>query len=249
MHTPACLAVAAVLFLPSSLSAQMTWQPTPRPVVTAENERWYQEGEPITFAGHFYYPAGAHVFFSGYEMVRTGDYRGIPLYSKTTIEPYSMIFVPLAGGLMQPYERRREGDLAGTAGSTAPSFPIDRTPTPESPMGAAPPYIETWTPTDVAPPQPLPEPTAGNIVPRPVSPGPPVPVPRRSTATDSIFIQFRAQRWFASGSGIEFDPARFTRVGEYGGLPVFVREGEDLKSIYVPVTRTTPGVLARYSRE
>lgn len=249
MHTPACLAVAAVLLMPSSLSAQMTWQPTPRPVVTAENERWFQAGEPITYAGHFYYPAGAQVFFNGYEMVRTGDYRGIPLYAKTTIEPYSIVFVPLAGGLMQPYERRREGDLAGTAGSTAPSFPIDRTPTPEAAMGAAPPSVETWAPTDVTPPLPLPEPTTGHVVPRPVSPGAAAPVPRRPTATDSIFIQFRNQRWFASGSGIEFDPAHFSRVGEYGGLPVFVREGENLKSIYVPVTRATPGVLARYSRE
>src|SRR4029079_355600 len=59
----------------------------------------------------------------GYQMVRSGSYRGIPLYIDSTIEPYSIVFVPLTGGRMQPYERRRTGNLAGTTGSRAPSLP------------------------------------------------------------------------------------------------------------------------------
>src|SRR5947208_1010689 len=57
-------------------------------------------------------------------MIRTGDFLGIPLYARTTIEPYSVVFVPIGGGMLQPYERRREGELAGTVGSSAPSFPV-----------------------------------------------------------------------------------------------------------------------------
>ena len=78
---------------------------------------------------NFYYPAGPRVHFMPFEMVRSGDFLGIPLYSRTTIEPYSVVFIPVGGGMMQPYERRREGELAGTVGSSAPSFPVLSTPT------------------------------------------------------------------------------------------------------------------------
>src|SRR4030095_9199989 len=129
MHRPikfAVIRILAALALPLTLDAQMMLRPTPFPVVTAENERWYLAGEPITSEGNIYYPTGAQVYFNPYEMVRSGYYRGIPLYSKTTLEPYSVVFVPIAGGLLQPYERRRDGDVAGTVGSTAPSFPVTR---------------------------------------------------------------------------------------------------------------------------
>ena len=102
----------------------MTIRGTRPPAVTAELAPWYVNGSPITFAGHFYYPAGPRVHFLPFEMVRSGDFLGIPLYSRTTIEPYSVIFIPVGGGMMQPFERRREGELAGTEGSSAPSFPV-----------------------------------------------------------------------------------------------------------------------------
>ena len=70
----------AMLLFPLTTTAQVTMRPTNRPVVTAENERWYMEGQAITFSGGVYYPAGAPVYFNGNEMVMTGDYRGIPLY-------------------------------------------------------------------------------------------------------------------------------------------------------------------------
>ena len=122
----AAITIFAALALPLTLDAQMTMRPTPWPVVTAENEWWFLSGDPIAADGLVYFPAGAQVYFNPYEMVRSGYYRGIPLYSKTTIEPYSVVFVPVSGGLLQPYERRRDGDIAGTTGSTVPSFPVAR---------------------------------------------------------------------------------------------------------------------------
>jgi hypothetical protein len=77
------------------------------------------------------------VFFNGNAMVRTGYYNGVPLYADTTVEPYSVILVPVGRGVMQPYERRRRGDLAGTTGSRAPSFPVDVTRTTASTPQAA----------------------------------------------------------------------------------------------------------------
>ena len=103
-------------------------------------------GEPIVFAGNYYYPAGPAIHFLANEMVPTGSYRGIQLYSRTTIEPYSVVFVPVAGGLMQPYERRRAGDLAGTTGSSVPSFPVEIPSafgTPPVIQAQGPPFVET----------------------------------------------------------------------------------------------------------
>ena len=95
------LASAVLLSAVGSSWAQIAIQPTPAPLVTAENEAWYRAGEPIAFAGNLYYRGGAAIHFLPNEMVRSGFYRGVPLYSRTTIEPFSMIFVPAGGELMQ----------------------------------------------------------------------------------------------------------------------------------------------------
>ena len=119
-------ALAGMLLTGSTPLAQTALQPTPKPIVTVENEVWYQAGMPITVNGNTYYPTGPQVYFNGNEMVRSGHFQGIPLYSRTTLEPYSIVFAPLSGGLMQPYERRRSGEIADTVGSLSPSFPVVR---------------------------------------------------------------------------------------------------------------------------
>src|SRR5829696_56350 len=124
MRNPA-LPFVVVLLLSGPVHAQITWQPSTRPEVSAENTSWYQNAEPIMWNGDYYYPAGAAQGFNPYQMVRGGSFRGIPLYTDATLEPYSIVFVPLNGARMQPYERRRSGALAGTTGSRAPSLPTD----------------------------------------------------------------------------------------------------------------------------
>src|SRR5262249_35098962 len=109
--------------------AQIQSRPTDAPIVTANNESWYLNRESVQFAGDLYYPAGATVFFNGNQMVRSGNYNGVPLYTDTTLEPFSIVYVPLEHGLMQPYERVRQGSLAGTTASRPPSFPVAATPT------------------------------------------------------------------------------------------------------------------------
>ena len=114
---------ALVLVVSGPVLAQVNSQPTEPPIVTAENDQWYRRGEPLVSSGEFYYPTGPMVFFNGDVMVRTGHYNGVPVYSDTTLEPYSILFVPIGRGQMQPYERVRGGELAGTSGSRPPSFP------------------------------------------------------------------------------------------------------------------------------
>src|SRR5438132_1268539 len=120
------LFLSMVLLVPKLGNAQVYSFLTPPPAVTAAGTSWQASGEPVFYAGNIYYPTGPTVFFDGAVMVRTGVYRNIPLYEDSTIEPYSIVFVPIGGNVMRPYERRRSGELAGTVGSRMPSFPIER---------------------------------------------------------------------------------------------------------------------------
>jgi hypothetical protein len=239
---------------PVYVSAQATLRPTERPIVSAENERWYLAGEAITFAGSVYYPAGAQVYFNPYEMVRSGSYQGVPLYSRTTIEPYSVIFVPLAGGLLQPYERRRSGDVAGTVGSTTPSFPVASYAQVSGdllPQASAPPTVETaiigtgpTVSTDLSTQVPQPAATTGLNLP----PAGPLRTARQPIGLNGFFIEYDGQRWFSTGRAVEFDAAKFSKIGEYRNFPVYSASDSNDRSIYVAVTADPKGLLAPYAR-
>src|SRR3954466_13805687 len=103
------LVLTAAVLLPKTVNAQVYQLPTPAPQVTANAAAWTLSGQPIFYAGAFYYPTGPTVFFDGFVMVRTGTYDGVPLYADTTLEPFSVVFVPLGGRVMRPYERLRTG--------------------------------------------------------------------------------------------------------------------------------------------
>src|SRR5262245_57560511 len=98
--------VVLVPLLSAPVFAQLEMRPTPRPVVTAIGHGWYRLRQPIQFGGELYYPAGPDVFFDDDVMVRTGHYDGVPLYVDATLEPYSVLYVPIDRGLMRPYQRR-----------------------------------------------------------------------------------------------------------------------------------------------
>src|SRR4051812_46857087 len=94
--------------------AQVYSYPTPPPQVTSANTSWQAQGEPVFYQGDLYYPTGPTVFFDGNVMTRTGVYRGVPLYEDATLQPYSIVYVPIGRNVMRPYERVRAGELAGT---------------------------------------------------------------------------------------------------------------------------------------
>ena len=245
--------VVALLVFQLIGSSQATFRPTPEPIVTAENESWYLSGQPITYAGNIYYPTGPHIFFNPYEMVRSGDFNGIPLYSRTTIEPYSIVYVPLAGRLMKPYERRRAGDIAGTVGSTVPSFPVARSSEPGDPLGVA---QAPAPPTQLAPSLGMAEGVvASSSVQAPAQPAattgtipPPGPLvsARKPEGLDGMFVEYRDRRWFSDGPAVELDRTQFTRIGDYRGFPVY-RKREDGRTIYVAVSLTAAEMIAPYS--
>jgi hypothetical protein len=256
-----CCAFTACVAQPAF--AQLTVRDTHPPAVTADSESWYQSGVPITYEGSYYYPAGPKVHFIPSEMVRTGDFRGIPLYARTTIEPYSIVFVPVAGGMMQPYERRRDGELAGTEGSSAASFPIapasdssldDDTGPAQAP---GPPVFVGFATSREEQLSSVPQPAGTSGVARTVETTPPasgsrVPVaPRirpRADSPNGIFIQYENARWFSSGPPVEFDSSRYVRSGQMDGFPVYRDRTGTGSTIYVPVARDATGLLAPYTK-
>ena len=255
-RAPQLLAVtAAILIFQATGAAQIMVRPTPDPIVTAESETWYLNGDPITFAGNIYYPTGPDIYFKPYEMVRSGDYNGVPLYSRTTIEPWSIVYIPLPGRLMKPYERRRTGELVGTVGSSLPSFPVVHSLTESeyalpqaatSPMLGATVYERTQLPivvVEVQRPTPVPTATAGTA---PEPPPGPLVSAKLPEGLDGIFIEYRDRRWFASGHAQELDTSQFLMVGDYRGFAVY-RKGDDERTIYVAVAKSARELVAPYS--
>jgi hypothetical protein len=253
-------------------------QSAPTPTLTAENEAWYQSGEPVSFGGNLYFPAGAVTHFVRDEMVRAGVVGNTPVYVRTTQEPGSIIYVPLAGGLMRPYERRRSGELAGTVGSTAPSFPITL-PSEEAPAGAAgiqapaPPTgvpvgttgtVAAGTTASASVPAPVgtsgtaaaaaatsgaaaagPVGTSGPLVFRSVVTPTRIQTARRPVGLNNVFVEFQNARWFASGSAVEYNPDRFTKIGERNGFPVYQENGQS-DVIYLSLLPGAPGLMTPY---
>jgi hypothetical protein len=268
MYRRAAILLSAFLAVFSPVTAGA--QSTPAPTVTAESESWYLSGEPLLHDGNVYYPRGAVVHFNRNEFVRTGFYRGIPIYSRTTLEPFSVIFVPLAGALMQPYERLRVGEVVGTVGSLGASLPVPiatderrerrgingTTTTGQAagpPTGMANPVDVEGNPRTGAVPvatteavaAPAPVGTSGRVV---VLPRPrPVVSIARPTGVNAVFVEFDNARWFSAGPTVAFDATAFTRIGERRGLPVYARAGE-AGVIYIPVGTDVRGTLARYAR-
>ncbi len=252
-------AAALLLLTAAAAAAQVQSRPTDAPLVTAANESWYQLREPIDFAGVLYYPAGAAVFFDGNEMARVGHYNGVPLYMDTTIEPYSVILVPVRRGLMQPYERRRQGDLVGTTGSRTPSFPVRTTITPvdtfgvgqapvpptelQQPIGA----ISAFTPNDAPV---MAERTTASAAGAPIVAAPPRQDPpmvslMQPESNDGLWVRYAGDKWLSAGAAVPLRASDFRVVGDYAGFPVFARAGEE-GTIYLP---TRAGLIAPYKRK
>ena len=248
-----------VLLSAAPAMAQVQSRPADAPIVTADNDPWYIAREPIQFAGDVYYPAGAAVFFDGNKMVRSGNFNGVPLYSDTTIEPYSIVYVPVSRGLMQPYERLRQGNLAGTTGSRAPSFPVSLTATSATPPSAA------GAPS--APPVPIGDAgayssdaatgTSGtSSVPRTVGTSGLVAAPIRPSqqrtsvvtairprSNEGVWVGYLGEKWVSAGTAVSFTSPGFRQVGSYSGFPVYARQGTSDQVIYLP---TREGFVAPY---
>ena len=278
MNNPALRTTAVVAFvisLATTAVAQVISQPTPVPIVTAENESWYLLGDPITYSGYSFYPAGAQVAFNPNEMVRSGFYLGVPIYTRTTDEPFSVIYVPVTRGFLRPYMRPRTGDMGGTAGTSAMAGVAaafsSQAATARTFQAAGPPPLVAGAPADETgqPRAPIPAvaPTqraAPGSAETPRSPAATVATSGQEDTTtalathtrigpppqglNGVFIQYRDRRWFSEGQAVELDRTRMIEVGEYFGFPVYVDREAPEQRIYVAVTKAGALVVAPYSQ-
>lgn len=244
-----CLFV--LLLLPAPSPAQVYSLPTPAPAVSAVGHDWFDHRLPILYAGDRYYPAGPRYHFDPNVMVLAGTFGGVPLYVDTAAQPYSQLFVPIGGGLVQPYERRRAGDIAGTTGSHAPEFPVEILPWEESadmriarPGGFQPLEGAAEAEGEPTPQRRVPSPEDEETRARLLEPPGHIETIRVPEDNRGIWILYEGQRWGISGKAVPFDAGRFTKIGEYAGFPVYSTRGTE--EIYIPAAR---GMLAVYAKD
>ncbi|HWF86930.1 MAG TPA: hypothetical protein VG222_18865, partial [Vicinamibacterales bacterium] len=204
---------------------------------------------------------GPSVFFDGNVMVRTSVYRGVPLYVDASVDPYSVVYVPVGGNVMRPYERHRKRELTGTVGNRTPSFPIERDAELSVASGGAgllTPPTEMTTEPDVLPEAERAVATGGSTVPSPSSAGEAAPTervaPRRTVlesippprANNGIWFDFAGARYYSAGAAVPFWRERFALVGEYRGFRVYRDVRGPADELYVTVVKDGP--LAPYRR-
>jgi hypothetical protein len=237
--------VAVLVAFVSPAAAQVQSRPTDPPLVTAVNESWYILGEPVQFAGELYSQAGPSVFFNGNTMVRSGHYNGIPLYTDTTVEPFSVVFVPTSRGLVQPYTKLRRDvatPLMAAVSPTAPPLTIGAisvyTPEPAAVATVGRPAIvgseRSALVTDIVG-------TTGIAATRQTAIS--VVSMRRPESNDGVWIMFGGEKWISAGTAVPLVAAEFVRVGDYAGFPVFARRDFTQEIIYLP---SRAGLIAPY---
>jgi hypothetical protein len=245
---PSLVLTVAVLF-PTVGKAQVFQFRTPPPEVTAASSAWQVNSEPISFQSIVYYPTREYRIFDGQVMAQIGIYEQVPIYADTTLEPWSIVYVPVGRERMRAYERPRNRELTGTSGSRAPSFAT-------RPASVGLPVPSEMAPPPAPAPVPVPVPedrpvgTAGTIVPRAMGSVLDIPERARATrtrvesiprplATNGVWLEFNGNRWYSAGSAVTFVPARFTPIGQYRGFPVY-RSNDDPNRIYVSVVQDGP---------
>jgi hypothetical protein len=249
----------AVLF-PSLGTAQVFSRPSTYPAVTAQYAAWQLRGDPVFHAGAFYYPTGPTVFFDGNVMARTGTYEGTPIYEDGTIAPFTVVYVPIGGNVVRPYERPREGELAGTTGSRAPSFPVQPGPAAleygRAIIGFETAPVDGFVPVIPEDPRPVSSVGAvgssGSIT--SVAPSRPVDTASRTVRMDRtpaptilvMWVPYNGARWESAGSAVAFTPDRFIRIGELGGFPVYRERNGRTDTIFIPSVEDGP--VAPYRR-
>jgi len=262
-----CLFLCAALLMPTMSNAQPYAYGTPAPEVTAANADWQARSEPIIVNGLIYFPTRAFRLFDAQVMAQAGVYNGVPVYADVTLEPFSIVYVPLSASNMRVYERRREGMLAGTTGSRTPSFPVEvasdtvlantqranalafaaygGAPTaalpPANPQAASSSAIGTVG-TSASAPAASTDAPADRARPQHTR----IESIPRPEPGSGVWLEFNGARWYADGSAVPFTPDRFEPIGAYRGFPVYRDKNSGRTQIWVSVVKGGP--VAPYAR-
>jgi len=246
----ASLVLLVAVLLPKVGNAQVYDSRTLPPDVSAADASWQVNSQPIVVEALIFYPTREYRQFDGQVMAQIGVYQGVPIFADTTLEPWSLVYVPVGRERLRAYERPRTRELAGTSGSRSASFV-----TPPSSAGNPATYT-TATPPAPGPPvvEDRPVGTAGALVPRPAGMNREVAdIPQRARATrtrletiprpstaNGVWLEFGGNRWYSAGSAVPFMPDRFTPVGQYRGFTVYRSTTGDRDRIWVSVVPDGP---------
>src|SRR5262245_12264158 len=103
--------LSVAVLCPAVARAQVYRVATPPPPATSEYAEWQFNNEPMLFAGLVYYPTRETRFFDGNIMSQVGTYRSIPIYADVTMQPYSVVYVPIGRTLLRAYEVNAARDV------------------------------------------------------------------------------------------------------------------------------------------
>src|SRR5262249_16644261 len=151
-------------------------------------------------AGDLYYATPERVFFDGHVMMQVGVYRGVPVYADATVEPHSIVYVPVAAGMLRRYERRRAGPLAGTEGSRTPGFPVESARVTQTQGREMPPGISA---DQVLPPPPPLSAIVRASIPA-IRRAPAEPKPQ--TSMNGVWVEYDGSRWYSAGPAVQAIP-------------------------------------------
>jgi len=238
--------------VPTLATAQVYQFQTPPPPVTAQSADWQTSSAPIVVNSLLYYPTRETRFFDGGIMAQVGVYASVPVYADVTLEPHSVVYVPVGRNLMRGYELRREGPLAGTQGSRVPAFRVDipssiqpREERMTAPGGELSRELTSAPRNETLLSAPRTEPTDVGSIPRPARTHvESIPLP---TTGGGVWLEWNGQRWYSDGPATVFTAERFTQVGDYRGFPVYRDTRGRADEIWIAVVKDGP--LAPYGRK
>jgi hypothetical protein len=196
------------------------------PEVTAAGAEWQVNGEPIVVEGLQYQATREFRPFDTNVMTQISLYQRVPIYADTTLEPFTVVYVPIGSSTMRAYTHASDALLAATS-------PIPA----ESPKVTAPPPVSVGTTRTALPPAAPPK----------------TPARRRTTSAATlhspgrtlIWIAFAGARYDSDGEAAVFSADRFTKIGEYRGFPVY-RAVNDVKKDRIWVTQVKDGPVAPF---
>ncbi len=223
--------LSSALLFPGFGMAQAYQVGTPVPEVTAADAEWQVASDPLVVQGLLFYPTRETRMFDGQIMAQIAVYERVPVYADVTLEPFSIIYVPIGGRRMRAYERKR-----------SPSSPVDiaasttAEPRPVATGGSiVPPAMIDRTTSTASRASNLPRRTRIETIP------PPLPATK-----NGIWIEFNGARWYNHGAAVSYSPDRFAPVGQYHGFPVYRDRNSASGEIWVQIVKDGP--LAPYQK-
>src|SRR5438552_2434770 len=96
--------LAVAVLLPTIGSAQVFQIGSPQPEVNAANADWQVNNNAIVVGGLVYYPTREFRMFDPQVMAQVGIYDRVPIYADTTLEPFTVVYVPTGRDRVRTYQ-------------------------------------------------------------------------------------------------------------------------------------------------